>query len=55
MVISGNSRGIRPGYAEGENAELAEKEPHQEIFEILEHNFFGMEGKDEKGRKYLMG
>ena len=54
MGILENSGGISPGFAEGGNYEMAEKEHHQEIVQILEHNFFGMEGQAERGRQDLM-
>ena len=55
MGILENSGGLSPGSAERGNSEMVEKEHHQEIFQILEHNFFGMEGQAERGRQDLMG
>ena len=48
MGLLENSGGIGPGYAEGGNSEITEKEHNQELVQRLEHNFFGMEGKTER-------
>ena len=45
MGILKISGGISPGDFEGGNAEMVEKEHHQELVQILEQKFFGMEGQ----------
>ena len=55
MGILDNSGGISTGFYEGGNSEMAEEEHHQELVQIPEHNFFGMEGKIERVWKYLVG
>ena len=55
MGILDNSGGLIPGSAEGGNVKMVEKEHHQELVQILEHNFFGMEGQVERIQKDLVG
>ena len=48
MGILDNSVGISTGFYEGGNSEMAEEEHHQELVQIPEQKFFGMERKVER-------
>ena len=55
MGLLKNSVVLSPGSDEGWDAEMAEKEHHQDLDQIIEQNFIGMEGQAKRGHQYLVG